>query len=324
MLTGPDRAHRVGIIGAGMAGLSCAAQLSARGHSVQLFDKCRSAGGRMSTRRIKTSLGEAQFDHGAQFFTARDPGFTAAVADWEQRGLAERWAAAGPDTWVGRPSMSAVVKDMAAQQNVLFGELIKSLTRSDEGWQVLTSSHSHGPFDVLIVAIPAEQAAPLLALHDLALARQAMHARSQPCWTAMFAFDGSLKLASDIIRGSGTICWAARNNAKPGRSGPEAWVVQASPQWSAQHVEADQTTVLAELTRSFGQAVNGPLPPIVAAQVHRWRFALSAGIGIGALWNGEIGLGACGDWLLGPRVECAWLSGKHLAEQVVSFWRQAS
>ena len=29
----------------------------------------------------------------------------------------------------------------------------------------------------------------------------------------------------------GDIAWAARNSAKPGRSGPEAWVVQAGPDW---------------------------------------------------------------------------------------------
>lgn len=26
-----------------------------------------------------------------------------------------------------------------------------------------------------------------------------------------------------------------------------------------------------------------------------------------------MGLGVCGDWLVGPRVECAWMSGKALA-----------
>ena len=52
----------------------------------------------------------------------------------------------------------------------------------------------------------------------------------------------------------------------------------------------------------------------VAAVSHRWRYALSAGTGDGALWNRDIRLGVCGDWLLGPRVECAWLSGRMLAD----------
>ena len=51
------------------------------------------------------------------------------------------------------------------------------------------------------------------------------------------------------------------------------------------------------------------LPRPIAAVSHRWRYALSAGTGDGAMWNSDLALGVCGDWLLGPRVECAWLSG---------------
>ena len=313
MLNEPARKRRIGIVGAGMAGLACAAQLTAQGHRVQLFDKGRGAGGRMSSRRVATPLGEAQFDHGAQYFTARDPGFADLVQDWEHRGLAARWPAAGPDAWVGRPAMNAVVKDLASQHDVIFGELVKGLAREGRVWHVLTANGPHGPFDAVIVAIPSEQAAPLLALHDLELAAQAMHARSQPCWTALIAFTEPLHGVAETMRGPGTICWAARNSAKPGRIGPEAWVVQASAQWSADHVEADPAVVLAQLTQAFELEIGRPLPPISAAQAHRWRFALSAGTGLGALWNAEIGLGACGDWLLGPRVECAWLSGRRLA-----------
>ena len=47
------------------------------------------------------------------------------------------------------------------------------------------------------------------------------------------------------------------------------------------------------------------------------------GLDIGALWNGELGLGACGDWLIGPRVECAWLSGRELARQMAGSAAQA-
>jgi predicted NAD/FAD-dependent oxidoreductase len=58
------------IIGAGMAGLACADALKEAGHNVALFDKGRGPGGRMSTRRMETPLGEVAFDHGAQYFTA--------------------------------------------------------------------------------------------------------------------------------------------------------------------------------------------------------------------------------------------------------------
>ena len=78
---------RIAIIGAGMAGLSCARQLEATGHRVSLFDKGRAPGGRMAVRRVDTALGEASFDHGAQYLTARDSEFVAQVDAWTAAGV---------------------------------------------------------------------------------------------------------------------------------------------------------------------------------------------------------------------------------------------
>ena len=75
------------VIGAGIAGLSCARALAASGVHVTVFDKSRGSGGRMSTRR-----GEGwACDHGAQYFTARDPLFQAELARWQAAGVAARW-----------------------------------------------------------------------------------------------------------------------------------------------------------------------------------------------------------------------------------------
>jgi predicted NAD/FAD-dependent oxidoreductase len=57
---------RIGIVGAGIAGLACAQGLVRHGHDVVLFDKGRGPGGRMSTRRMETPRGLAHIDHGAQ------------------------------------------------------------------------------------------------------------------------------------------------------------------------------------------------------------------------------------------------------------------
>ena len=57
----------VAIIGAGIAGLSCAAALQQGGLEVSLFEKSRGPAGRMSTRRGD----DWQCDHGAQYFTRR-------------------------------------------------------------------------------------------------------------------------------------------------------------------------------------------------------------------------------------------------------------
>ena len=93
-----------------------------------------------------------------------------------------------------------------------------------------------GPFDAAVVALPAEQAAPMLAGHQPGFAARAAASRTLPCWTAMAAFAEPIA-APDMVRDLGAIGWAARDGAKPGRRATEAWVVQAAPDWSAEHLE---------------------------------------------------------------------------------------
>ncbi len=313
----PDCAtQRVIIIGAGMAGLSCAAALGSIGYAVTLIDKARGPGGRMSTRRMETPLGETAFDHGAQYFTARDPGFRQQVADWAAAGAAAPWPAAGADAWVGTPGMNAVIKAQAAVQDLRWNVRAEQIVRQGDGWMVQTDGGALGPFDALVLAVPAEQAGPFLARHDSDMAGIAIGARSLPCWTAMYTFAEPLPAGRDILRDCGSIGWAARNSAKPGRSGPEAWVVQGSPEWSEANLECEASDIAARLLADLAKALAADLPEPVTANAHRWRYAQSAALGRGALWNSALGLGVCGDWLLAPRVECAWLSGQQLARNM--------
>lgn len=312
-----DSAMRIAIIGAGMAGLACGERLRAGGHAVTLWDKGRGPGGRMATRRIATPAGTAlfdqvAFDHGAQYFTARDPDFAARVAGWAAAGHAARWPAAGPDAWVGTPGMNAPIRAMADAGDVRFGTRIDALVRTGDGWGVRGDGVAEDGYDAVVIAVPAEQVAALAGAHAPAFAAQAQAVRSAPCWTLMAAFAAPLPFAADVIRGQGIIDWAARNSAKPGRGGPEAWVLHATPDWSTAHLEEDAAAVLPRLLAALGQATGASLPPPIVAAAHRWRYARAGSLGCDALWNGSLGL--CGDWLAGPRVEAAWLSGRRLAE----------
>ena len=309
-------AMRIAIVGAGMAGLSCGQRLSRLGHEVRLFDKGRGPGGRMATRRMEDSGSTLHFDHGAQYFTARDPRFVEQVAHWEAAGVAARWAAAGDDAWVGTPAMNAPLKAMAGELGVQFGTRIEQLVRDGEGWQIDGEGAPDARFDAVLVAVPAEQAGPLLQPHAPAMATLADQTASDPCWTLMAGFEAPLALVQDTLRQRGPIGWAARNNAKPGRANEECWVIQASPEWSRAHLEEDAETVAAALLAELAEANGGPLPRQLGATAHRWRFARSGTAGEEALWDAEQRIGVCGDWLIGPRVEAAYMSGLLLAEAV--------
>ncbi len=307
---------KIAIVGAGLAGLTCAGDLRAGGHAVALFDKGRGPGGRMSSRRLATPSGEAAFDHGAQYFTARDPAFRRQTEAWERSGLVAPWPAAGPDCWVGVPAMNAPVKHLAQGADVRWQTRVDALSGGPGNWRLHGEGLDAGPFDSVLLAVPAENAAPLLQPVAPALAAHATSTPSQPCWTVMAAFASALPVAADILREDGPIGWAARNSAKPGRGGPEAWVIQAGPAWSVVQLEQEPGVIVAALLAALSERVGATLPDCLAATAHRWRYARSGRVGEPMLWDAARGLGACGDWLLGPRVEAAWLSAAALAAAV--------
>jgi predicted NAD/FAD-dependent oxidoreductase len=116
------------------------------------------------------------------------------------------------------------------------------------------------------------------------------------------------------------LIWAACNTTKPGRpSGPQAWVVHASSQWSREHLEADAQEAARLLLREFGQAIGQTLANPSHLEAHRWRHALvEQPLGLPCVVDEEIAAGACGDWCIAPRVEAAYESGRTLAHSVLS------
>ena len=305
---------KLAIVGAGLAGLSCATRLQGRGHMVALFDKGRGPGGRMSSRRVMTERGEASFDHGAQYFTARDARFAAQLDAWQAQGVAAPWPAAGPGCWVGVPAMNAPIKQLASAAPVRWGTRVDGLSGSPGEWFLDGDGLREGPFDAVLLSVPAENAATVLDRSAPALAALATATPAEPCWTVMAAFADQVAVQTDVLREDGPIGWAARNSAKPGRSGPEAWVIQAGPVWSRDHLEQAQPEIVDALLAAFAVRAGGDLPPLLTASAHRWRYARSGNATGGMRWDGALRIGLCGDWLLGPRVECAWLSGFLLAE----------
>ncbi len=310
----------IAIVGAGLAGLAGAQVLADAGRPVILFDKGRRPGGRLSSRVLDTALGPAAADHGAPCFTARDADFVRQVTRWHEAGLVTPWPAV-PGAWVGVPAMSAPLADMAGRLDVRWSSRVERLERRNGAWSIDGERFDEPGFTALAVAVPAEQAALLVAQHDPGLAAQAAQRRSAPCWTLVAAFAERLPGGRDVLPASADIFWAARDSAKPGRgsSQAEVWVVHASATWSTAHLEHEAGAVAAELLAVLAREVGAPLPIPLALLAHRWRYAraLESGSGV-SLWNPALGLGLCGDWLLGPEVEDAWLSGTRLARRMLA------
>ncbi|MFO1068260.1 MAG: NAD(P)-binding protein [Geminicoccaceae bacterium] len=313
---------RILVVGAGMAGAACAGRLSAAGHAVLVLDKGRSVGGRLAQRRV----GEAQVDHGAQYLTATDPGFVAALAGWTAAGLAAPWPGAetgrGLRAFAGVPSMAAPVRQLLHGTEVRTGTTVLRLQRGDAGWSAeAADGTAHGPADAVVLAVPAPQAATLLLASGLdGLAGRIAGVTIAPCWSALLvpSVPAGPDWASRRLEG-GPLVWAARNDRKPGRSPVESWTLHAGPDWSAAMLEEEPARIAPLLVEAFEEQCGARVPDPVHLSAHRWRYALvTRPLGEACQHEAELGIGLCGDWCLGPRVEAAWLSGTALAARLLS------
>ena len=336
------------IIGAGIAGITCARTLAQAGHQVTVFEKSRGPGGRMSTRT--TPFGG--FDHGAQYFTVRDNRFEQALQT--SPGVCKPWSAnavrvldamgrvveaALPHRemhWVAKPGMNALVKAWASPlQDRIHSETRVMRVERDainkKQWQLHTDGTDGGQqvfggFDGVMLAIPPLQAQTLLESSQLApvLFKALGPVQVAPCWTLMVAFPHA---AQPITLGPQwnaarsnhhRVAWLARESSKPGRNQLERWTVQASAAWSQEHLDDAPERVQAKLIKAFSE-ITGIRATPAHADVHLWRYAKTLRpLGQSHLWNASLQLGVCGDWCLGHRVEDGFVSGLELSLAVAA------
>ena len=318
---------RVAIIGSGIAGLSCAQELQTQGFAVTLFDKSKGVGGRMSHRYF----GDWEADHGAQYFTARDPLFQSEVAQWVQAEVTKPWSGrivtfnhgraidkpSDSIRYVGMPAMTSTAKYLARNLNVLTEHTVVDLHRINDLWKITTKEHGQlaEAFEYVVLAIPSVQAEGLIGKYSSSLKAICQEVVMLPCWTLLAYFKDPLNLPFDgaFVEGS-VFSWLARDNSKSNRPVYETWVAQASHAWSAKHVDQTQFEIEPILIKAF-EGLTGVEPDL--HQSHLWRYAKleqanEREFGIDPL----IAVGLCGDWLKNSTVEGAWLSGYRLAQQL--------
>jgi renalase len=303
---------KVAIVGAGISGLACAAQLKRNGMDAVLFDKGKRPGGRLSTLQ----LGEMAWDFGCQYVMPGGPDFAQQIQAWSEAGLLVRWPEGPEGALIGVPGMSVLVAAQCEAHDVRFNALVQGMERDGHNWFVSGAGFRDGAYTAVVIATPAEQAASLLSLHDFEMAREAVSARSHPCWTAMVAFDQPITNLPAYIQDCGPIARAARNNSKPGRGSAECWVIQADADWSQRHLECDAGEVADKLLMLLQEENGVQLPAPCFLKAHRWRFGSAFGQHKATFWNPAILLGACGEWCVASNVEGAWRSGVELADKI--------
>ncbi|MFB1298815.1 NAD(P)/FAD-dependent oxidoreductase [Mycobacterium sp. pW049] len=298
-------ARRVAVIGAGMSGAACAQALSEHGIAVDVLERGRTGGGRMSSPTVQ----ERRVDLGAAYLTAKDESFSAVVDDWVRRGLARPWTdtfdVVSPD---GRDTSSGPVRYAAADG---LRSLVRDLLPGDVRYESHTDSVDVLDHDAVVLAMPDPQAARLIpdAFEWVDYEPVIAVAAGWPelCWDVSDAA---------FVNDDPDVSCIADDGARRGDGAP-VLVVHTTAGRARRHLDRPDDAVapaLAAVRRLLGVAGEPTW-----THVHRWTFAKPVGThgddAYGLLTGGRP-IGVCGDaWSPSgaPRVESAWLSGRRLA-----------
>ncbi len=320
---------RIAIIGAGLAGLTLARELTSR-NEVVVFEKARGVGGRMATRYA----GDFRFDHGAQFFTARSRRFRDFLAPFIDNGTVAPWQARfaehtratvtatrqwGDDYphYVGAPGMNALPKQLAEGLDIRLQTRVVTARRHDDRWQLDDDHGVSHDFDWLFVTAPGPQTDALLAAHMPAEAKPAS-GQMKACYALMLGFEKPQPTGFDASRVlDADISWMSVNSSKPGRDENFTMVVHATNAWADANTELELDVARSHLLSEF-EAVSGlNAGDAVHTDIHRWRYANTARQdGDGFVLDAKLRLGICGDWLIRGRVEAAFQSAMRLADSL--------
>ena len=298
---------RIAVIGAGMAGATCAHTLAQAGCQVTLFDKARGVSGR----------------------------FSAQVNYWRQRGLVAQWQprVADPDSqvwFVGTPDMPTIVRDLVNGLSLHLNTRIINIEQNASDWQLSSDKGDlFKGYTDLVIAAPPAQAVPLVQSVAPSMVGVLSSIDMQPCWTVMVttsdAVTTSLPLDAERVVGHPMLIWWARNDSKPGRvrrNGQADWVIQATAEWTLAHLDTDPIDVTRLLCDAFWRHVGViSLPKVEQSMAHRWLYSrrhLEPQSTQPSLWAANMRLGVCGDGLIHSRIESAYASGLHMAQTVLA------
>ena len=320
---------KIAIIGAGISGLTTAINLD-KSVEITLFEKSRGAGGRVCTRYTNSY----NFDHGAQFFTARSPEFKEFLKPLIKSGVIDNWKVRLIEVrnntiinrqqlnndhprYVGVPSMSSIGKYLSKNLDIKLNTEA-SIQKSAEGWKVVgPDGEVFGHYDWVISSIPAEQSLQLLPdyfSHYDALKQKKMLG----CYSLMLGFDEPLDLDWDAAQLTGTdISWIAVNSSKPGRPNDYSLLVHSTNDWAEEHLDDDVDAVKEYLCSQVTEIIGQNVYSAQHIDLHRWRYANIPKQDKNTLFiDPESRLAACGDWCKKGRIEEAFRSGFDLAKEM--------
>ncbi|MGI5522134.1 NAD(P)/FAD-dependent oxidoreductase [Micromonospora sp. CA-259024] len=313
-----DRSGAV-VVGAGIAGIACAVELTRAGVPVRVRERGHVCGGRMASKRIEGRPA----DIGAAYFTATDPDFVSVVEQWRTAGLVREWTdtfqaydrdgrrdVPGPMRFAAPRGLRSLVEHLARPVPVTVDRLVLSV---EPGPAV-----DGEPCAAVALAMPGPQAALLLdpALTEATRVVQAQ--RWSPSLAAVLRFPTRRwpDFSGAFVNDHPVLNLVCDDGDRRGDGAP-VLVAHTVPEFAAGHL-AQPTGARPAIEQAVRDLLG--LPERAAdVHVHRWTYAKpTSGAGADTHHLGVDGIGLAGDAFGKPRVQSAWRSGRDLGRALAA------
>jgi renalase len=338
----------IAIIGAGIAGLTCAQQLQQAGKQVVLIDKSRGLGGRLATRR----LAGTHADHGVCYLKAkidyRSDRLRQRFQQWIDElvsvGILRVWtdgihnlAATGElqppnkfaPCYAAPLGATSIAKYLGRDLEIVGDKLITAITPIEHGWQLSTSDPdwSLTAAQVIVATPPAQALAITRETIDPDCLQQLSSVHFSRSITAIAVYPASQQTAATTIQWRGiqsidhlTLAWIGLDSSKQLTPTNPVLVVQSSAAFAAQNFDAPDLSVIGQQLLDLVEPLIHPLHSPELVQVHRWGYAFAENpLSISFLTAQTAApLYFCGDWCGGNRVESAYQSGMAIADRILN------
>lgn len=350
----------IAIIGAGLAGLTCAQQLHQAGYHVVILEKSRGIGGRIATRRLHNTCA----DHGVRYLEPQAKMLSQLIESLEERGILTIWlntnyelkcnpspsAIPSPtpssllNRYIAPAGMTAVAKFLATGLDIWRNCRVEMIKPTEsQTWHLTLDSSEDTDNELtakaLVVAIPAPQALMLLEpLLQTGLPSEFLeNLRSiefDPCLSVMAGYP--VKSVQELLLPAWNACtisndsdlaWIGLDSSKRPDSQLPIFVLQSTAQFAQQYLDAQDLNRAGE--KLLSHAAQLLMPWLNAPdwfQVHRWRFAFPHHFLNQDCLAAErpLPLICCGDWCGGNLLESALRSGLAAAIQMNQQLQQRS
>lgn len=336
----------IGIIGAGIAGLTAGRYLAKQGHEVTILEKSRGYGGRMATRYAGKD-NSAKMDHGLSYFTPESNNFQKFTAELMEKGLVKRWGDKialydGKNFYSKNPNnpnvasftavdgMNSIGKYLSRWVDVKTETKAGGLTyigshrRKKRSWMVNLSGASTFEADAVIIATPAPQAYGVLQtatdeVNALKIIREIDDVHYTPSYSLMVGYGNH-----ELPEWEGVICkgvgleFISNEATKKSFEQECSLVVQASPGFTRYLRDKNDDIIVREMLDRLATVVGGWAATPLWNQLHYWKFCRASKVlnhPYMELEFEDAPLALIGDYFRGNTVDDAYCSGLNLAKK---------